>query len=87
MKTVTLIDGDGIGPEICESVVRVFAAADVPVTWERASAGLAAIEKFGNGVPPETFESIKRNALALKGPTTTPVGGGHKSVNVTIRKG
>ena len=87
MKTITLIEGDGIGPEICESVVAVFAAAKVPVTWEKAIAGLEAIEKFGNGVPPETFDSITKNKIALKGPTTTPGGGGHKSVNVTIRKG
>lgn len=85
-RTVTLIEGDGIGPEICASVVQVFAAAGVPIVWERAVAGLAAIEQSGNGVPPETFDSIKRNKVALKGPTTTPIGGGHKSVNVTIRK-
>ena len=85
--TVTLIEGDGIGPEICESVIRVFEAARVPVQWEKAVAGLVAIEQSGNGVPQETMESIKRNRIALKGPTTTPVGGGHKSVNVTIRKG
>ena len=87
MTFVTLIEGDGIGPEICESVVAVFAAANVPIVWEKAVAGLVAIEQFGNGVPPDTFASIKRNKLALKGPTTTPIGGGHKSVNVTIRKG
>lgn len=86
MRTVTLIQGDGIGPEICQSVIDVFAAAKVPVQWEMAMAGLEAIEKFGNGVPPETLESIKRNQVALKGPTTTPIAGGHKSVNVTIRK-
>jgi NAD-dependent isocitrate dehydrogenase len=85
-RTVTLIEGDGIGPEICASVEKVFQAAGVPIVWERAIAGLAAIEQFGNGVPPETFASIKRNKVALKGPTTTPIGGGHKSVNVTIRK-
>lgn len=85
-RTVTLIEGDGIGPEICASVVRVFEAAGVPVDWERAEAGLTAIERTGSGVPEETLASIKRNKLALKGPTTTPVGGGHKSVNVTIRK-
>ncbi len=85
-RTVTLIEGDGIGPEICASVVRVFEAAGVPVDWERAEAGLTAIERTGSGVPEETLASIKRNRLALKGPTTTPVGGGHKSVNVTIRK-
>lgn len=87
MNTVTLIEGDGIGPEICASVVKIFAAASVPITWETAIAGLEAIERFGNGVPPETFASITRNKIALKGPTTTPIGGGHKSVNVTIRKG
>jgi len=86
LHTVTLIEGDGIGPEICASVVRIFAAAGVPIEWEYAIAGLTAIEQFGNGVPPEALESIKRNKVALKGPTTTPVGGGHKSVNVTIRK-
>lgn len=85
-RTVTLIEGDGIGPEICASVEKIFQAAGVPIVWERAIAGLAAIEQFGNGVPPETFASIKRNKVALKGPTTTPIGGGHKSVNVTIRK-
>ncbi len=84
--TVTLIKGDGIGPEIAESLIRVFEAANVPVVFEEAIAGLEAIERFGNGVPPETLESIKRNGVAIKGPTTTPVGGGHKSVNVTIRK-
>lgn len=86
MRTVTLIQGDGIGPEICQSVIDIFAAAKVPVQWEMAMAGLEAIEKFGNGVPPETLASIKRNQVALKGPTTTPIAGGHKSVNVTIRK-
>lgn len=84
--TVTLIKGDGIGPEIAEALTRIFTAANVPVEFEEAIAGLEAIEKFGNGVPPETLESIKRNGVAIKGPTTTPVGGGHKSVNVTIRK-
>lgn len=85
-RTVTLIEGDGIGPEISAAVVAIFEAAGVPVSWERMEAGMSAIERTGNGVPPETLASIKRNGLALKGPTTTPVGGGHKSVNVTIRK-
>lgn len=85
-RTITLIEGDGIGPEICDSVVRIFEAAKVPVTWEKAIAGLGAIESTGQGVPEATLESIRRNGIALKGPTTTPVGGGHKSVNVTIRK-
>ncbi len=86
MRTVTLIKGDGIGPEIADAVMHIFSAAQVPITWEEAEAGLGAIERTGTGVPLETLESIKRNGLALKGPTTTPVGGGHKSVNVTIRK-
>lgn len=85
-RTVTLIEGDGIGPEIAQAVTRIFGAAGVPIEWERAEAGLVSIEKSGNGVPPETLGVIKRNGIALKGPTTTPIGGGHKSVNVTIRK-
>ncbi|MBU3741586.1 MAG: NADP-dependent isocitrate dehydrogenase [Candidatus Kapabacteria bacterium] len=86
LRKVTLIEGDGIGPEISEAVKHVFAAANVPVEWEPAIAGLAAIEQYGTGVTQDTLDAIKRNGLALKGPTTTPVGGGHKSVNVTIRK-
>ncbi len=86
MQTVTLIKGDGIGPEISEAVQLIFQAAHVPIQWEEAEAGLASIERIGSGVPPETIASIKRNGIALKGPTTTPVAGGHKSVNVTIRK-
>lgn len=85
-QTITLIKGDGIGPEIADAVVKIFAAAKVPVQWEEATAGLDAIDRFGVGVPPETLESIKKNRVALKGPTTTPVGGGHQSVNVAIRK-
>ncbi|NQW29109.1 MAG: NAD-dependent isocitrate dehydrogenase [Ignavibacteria bacterium] len=85
MTKVTLIEGDGIGPEISAAVVKIFEAAKVPIEWEYAVAGLTAIEQGGRGVPPETLDSIKRNGLALKGPTTTPVGGGHKSVNVAIR--
>ena len=86
LRKVTLIEGDGIGPEISAAVQHVFAAAAVPVEWEHAVAGLAAIEQHGTGVTQDTLDAIKRNGLALKGPTTTPVGGGHKSVNVTIRK-
>lgn len=74
------------GPEITDAVVRIFSAAGVPIVWEEAQAGLTAIHQYGSGVPAETIESIKRNGVALKGPTTTPVAGGHKSVNVTIRK-
>lgn len=85
-KVVTLIPGDGIGPEIAASIVKIFEAAEVPITWEYADAGLVANEKYGTPLPDSTMESIRKNRIALKGPTTTPVGGGHKSVNVTIRK-
>ncbi|MCX7992538.1 MAG: isocitrate/isopropylmalate family dehydrogenase [Fimbriimonadales bacterium] len=84
--TVTLIRGDGIGPEIAESVVEIFAAAEVPIQWEEAYAGLACLEQFGVPIPDTTLESIRRNRIALKGPTTTPIGRGHRSINVAIRK-
>ncbi len=85
-RTVTLIRGDGIGPEIAQAVVEVFAAAEVPVVWDEASAGLSSVEQAGTVMPEATLESVRRHRVALKGPTTTPIGGGHKSVNVTIRK-
>ncbi len=85
-QTVTLIKGDGIGPEISAAVKEIFAAANVPIEWEEAEAGLYCIERYGNGLPQETLDSIARNKVALKAPTTTPIGGGHKSINVTIRK-
>jgi len=84
--TITLIRGDGIGPEIAESVVEIFAAAEVPIQWEEAYAGLACLERYGTPIPEATLESIRRNRVALKGPTTTPIGGGHRSINVAIRK-
>ena len=85
-QKVTLIKGDGIGPEIAAAVQTIFATAHVPIEWEEADAGLYCIEKYGNGIPQETLDSIMRNKVALKAPTTTPIGGGHKSINVTIRK-
>jgi NAD-dependent isocitrate dehydrogenase len=85
-QIVTLIKGDGIGPEISAAVQEIFAAAGVPIAWEEAEAGLYCIERYGNGIPQETLDSVMRNKVALKAPTTTPIGGGHKSVNVTIRK-
>lgn len=85
-RTVTLIKGDGIGPEIADAVMEIFSAAEVPVRFEEAFAGLACLEKHGSSLHPETLDSVRRNKVALKGPTTTPIGGGHKSVNVTIRK-
>jgi isocitrate dehydrogenase (NAD+) len=84
--TVTLIPGDGIGPEVSDAAVRVLDAAGAEIEWERHIAGLEALEKYGNPLPPEVLESIRRNRLALKGPTTTKVGSGPKSINVQLRQ-
>ncbi len=82
----TLIPGDGIGPEIVASVTTVLDALGAPFAWETAPAGLAAIASHGDPLPPSTLESIRTTKLALKGPLTTPVGGGFKSVNVELRR-
>ncbi len=84
--TVTLIKGDGIGPEITESVKKVFAAAQVPIEWEEENAGQTTLAQVGELIPGTLIESIKRNKIALKGPLTTPVGKGFKSVNVQLRQ-
>ena len=86
MFKVVLIKGDGIGPEIADAVVNIFDAAKVPIEWIEKQAGLSVVEKHPNGIPDETFQAITEYQVALKGPTTTPVGTGHKSVNVTLRK-
>src|SRR5262245_23206712 len=83
---VTLIYGDGIGPEVVTLTKMVIEAAKVFIEWDEKLLGLCAIERFGEAVPKETLDSIKTNKVALKGPTTTPVGHGHKSANVTLRK-
>ena len=85
-QTVTLIPGDGIGPEITRAVRRILDASQAPIDWEEAPAGLGAMELAPNGLPQSTLDSIIRNRIAIKGPTETPIGKGHKSVNVTIRK-
>ncbi|WP_342628908.1 isocitrate/isopropylmalate family dehydrogenase [Nguyenibacter vanlangensis] len=87
-KTIpaTLIPGDGIGPEIVESVIEILDAVGAPFAWEKRLAGMAAVDATGNPLPKETIESIHRTGLALKGPLTTPVGGGFKSINVTLRQ-
>ena len=82
----TLIPGDGIGPEIVEAVVRVLDALGAPFEWDRQQGGLAGIEAGGDPLPLATLDSIRRNGLALKGPLTTPVGGGFRSVNVRLRE-
>jgi len=84
--TITLIPGDGIGPEVSSAVVRIIEAAGVQVQWETHYAGAQALEKFGSTLPDELLESIQRNKVALKGPITTPVGKGFTSVNVGLRK-
>ncbi|GBQ91998.1 isocitrate dehydrogenase [Gluconacetobacter johannae DSM 13595] len=82
----TLIPGDGIGPEIVESVIEILDAVGAPFDWDRQLAGMAAVDATGNPLPAQTIESIHRTGLALKGPLTTPVGGGFKSINVTLRQ-
>ena len=84
--TITLIPGDGIGPEVSSAVVRIIEATGVEVAWETHYAGAQALEKFGDTLPADLLESIKRNKVALKGPITTPVGKGFTSVNVGLRK-
>ncbi|HKG12888.1 MAG TPA: isocitrate/isopropylmalate dehydrogenase family protein, partial [Pyrinomonadaceae bacterium] len=84
--TITLIPGDGIGPEVSSAVVRIVEATGVDIKWETHYAGAQALEKFGSTLPEELLESIKRNKVALKGPITTPVGKGFTSVNVGLRK-
>ncbi len=85
MFEVVLIKGDGIGPEISDAVVEIFEASQVPIKWVEHQAGLNTIEKHPTGIPAETLAAIEKYQVALKGPTTTPIGTGHKSVNVTLR--
>jgi len=83
---ITLIPGDGIGPEVAAAVVRIIEASGVEIEWERHIAGQQALDKFGKTLPDELLESIQRNKVGLKGPVTTPVGKGFTSVNVGLRK-
>ena len=83
---VTLLPGDGIGPEITEATVRVLEATGVKFDWDVFTVGEAAIGKYGTPLPDETIESIRKNKVALKGPVTTPIGTGFRSVNVALRK-
>lgn len=83
---ITLIPGDGIGPEVTEAVLRIFKATAVDVEWEPHDAGLLAFERTGTALPVSLIESVRRNKVALKGPVTTPIGHGFTSVNVGLRK-
>ncbi len=83
---VTLIPGDGIGPEITEATLRVLDAAGVCIEWDRQLGGMAALEEAGDPLPDATLESVRKNRVVLKGPLTTPVGEGFRSVNVALRR-
>lgn len=84
--TITLIPGDGIGPEVADATRRVLEASGVKIEWEVHNAGAAVAEKRGTTLPDEVLESVRRNKVALKGPIGTPIGKGFRSVNVTLRQ-
>src|SRR5512136_2859347 len=83
---VTLIPGDGIGPELTEATRRVLEASGVKFNWDIQNAGVDVMEQYGTSLPAHVIESIRKNKVALKGPITTPIGSGFRSVNVTLRK-
>ena len=85
-QTITLIPGDGIGPDVTSSVQEVIEALGVDIEWEIAEAGETVMEEEGTPLPESVLESIRRNKIAIKGPLTTPVGAGFRSVNVALRK-
>jgi isocitrate dehydrogenase (NAD+) len=84
--TITLIPGDGIGPEVTAAAVRVLTATGIEFDWQTEVAGASAVGEHGTALPPRVLESVRRNKVGLKGPTETPVGTGHRSVNVALRK-
>jgi isocitrate dehydrogenase (NAD+) len=86
MYNITLIPGDGIGPEVAEAAKSVIEASGVKIQWDTVNAGLDVLNKEGTLVPARVFESLEKNRIALKGPITTPVGSGFKSINVMLRK-
>lgn len=86
MKTITLINGDGIGPEITDAVVKILKASGAKINWDWQTAGADVIEDEGTPLPPRVLESIKVNKVALKAPVTTPIGNGFRSVNVQLRR-
>ena len=85
-RTITVIPGDGIGPEVTGAVLRILEAADADLEYDRQTAGIGAVASHGNPLPQETVDSIEANGVALKGPLTTPSGSGFRSINVAIRK-
>jgi isocitrate dehydrogenase (NAD+) len=85
-KTITVIPGDGIGPEVTRATLRILRAADADLEYEEQIAGIAALEAVRSPLPDETIDSIRRNQIVLKGPLTTPLGSGFRSINVAIRK-
>jgi len=86
MSTVTLITGDGVGPEVAEAARRCIDATGAQINWEIAEAGIEVMERLGTPLPDSTVESIKKNRVALKAPVTTPVGKGYRSINVHLRQ-
>lgn len=86
MKTITLIQGDGIGPEIADSVIKIIEKSGLNIDWDVQIAGLDAVEIDGEPLPQKVIESIKKNKIALKAPVTTPIGNGFRSINVALRK-
>jgi isocitrate dehydrogenase (NAD+) len=86
MHTITLIPGDGIGPEVTEATRRVIEATGVAITWDLQNAGENVMAQFGTPLPAAVLDSIRKNHVAIKGPITTPIGTGFRSVNVALRK-
>ncbi len=86
MRRITLINGDGIGPEICDSVVKIIDASGLKIDWDVQTAGSDVIKTEGTPLPERVLESVKKNGIALKAPVTTPIGKGFRSVNVQLRK-
>src|SRR6266542_2543111 len=83
---ITLIPGDGIGPEVADATIRAVDATGVEIEWERQEAGLRALAEQGQLIPDDVFASLEVTRIGLKGPTATPIGGGHQSINVALRK-
>src|SRR2546425_4542750 len=87
MTSVVMIAGDGIGPEVMAATRQILHAAGARIDWIEAHAGLGAVEKFGEPLPDQTLELIRKHRVAIKGPCTTPVGKGFRSINVRLRQG